>query len=282
MILVTGANGTIGSEVVKQLIDSGQSVRALVRDPAKAAKLGGKVEVVQGDLSKPETLGVAFRGVEKAFLLATGPGLPQLDGHAIDAAKAGGVKHIVKLSVLGATMDPGLIIGRWHRAGETKLESSGIAWTFLRPGGFFTNALGWASTIKAQGAVYAPLGEGKSASIDPRDVAAVGVAALTKPGHEGKAYDLTGPQALSMAEQVQAISVAIGKPLKFVDVPEAAAKGGMLKAGMPEPLVNGLLELMALTKAGKVAMVSNAVEQVTGKPARTFEAWAREFAAAFQ
>ena len=159
MILVTGANGNVGSEVVAQLLELGEKVRVLVRDPAKASKLGARVEVVQGDLSKPATLGAAFEGADKVFLLATGPSLPELDGNAVDAAKAARVKHIVKLrAVLRADMEPSVAIGRWHRAGEKKIEASAMAWTFLRPTGFTTNAIRWLPTIKAQGVVYAPLG----------------------------------------------------------------------------------------------------------------------------
>jgi (4-alkanoyl-5-oxo-2,5-dihydrofuran-3-yl)methyl phosphate reductase len=282
MILVTGATGTIGSEVVKQLIEAGEKVRVLVRDPAKAAKFGGRVEVAQGDLEKPETLGPAFAGVDKAFVLAMGTDLAKLEGNAFEAAKKAGVKHVVKLSAMGADIEPGITLGRWHRESEEKLKATGVAWTILRPGNFASNALGWVGSIKGQGAAFQPTGEGKVAPIDPRDIAAVAVKVLTSPGHEGQAYTITGPEALSGAEQVAAISAAIGKPLRFIDVPEAAAREGMLKAGMPEGYVGPVLELMALIKAGYAGTVTPTVEQLLGRKPRSFSEWARDNAAAFQ
>jgi uncharacterized protein YbjT (DUF2867 family) len=173
-------------------------------------------------------------------------------------------------------------LGKWHRAGEKLLEGSGIAWTFLRPGGFSSNALGWIGTIKAQGKVYYPTGTGKLAVIDPRDIAASGVAALTTPGHEGKAYDLTGPEALSTGEMCQVLTKVIGKQVDYVDVPDAAARESMLGAGMPAPVVDALLEFTAMVRAGQGAMVTEDVKKLTGQPARSFETWARDFASAFR
>jgi uncharacterized protein YbjT (DUF2867 family) len=282
MILVTGATGNVGGEVVKQLLEAGAPVRVLARDPAKAAKLGAGVSVVRGDLAAPETLGPAFAGVTKAFVLSTGPDLARLAGNAVDAAKKAGVAHVVLLSVLGAEFEPSFELGRWHRESERKLEASGLAWTFLRPGSFASNALSWVSSIKAQGVVYSPYGEGKSAPIDPRDIAAVAVKALLAPGHEGKAYSLTGSAAITTGEQVAKISAAIGRPLRFVDVPPEAARDGMLEAGMHPLLVDALLELMARVRAGHGATVSTAVADVLGRPARTFDAWLHDHVAAFR
>jgi uncharacterized protein YbjT (DUF2867 family) len=283
MILVTGATGTVGSEVVKQLLEAGAPVRVIARDPAKAAaKLGSAVDVVRGDLGAPETLGAAFAGVSKAFVLSTGPDGPRLEGNAFDAAKKAGVAHVVDLSVFGAASERGTTIDRWHRESEKKLEASGLAWTFLRPGAFASNALMWIPSIKAQGAVFSPAGEGKMTPIDPRDIAAVAVKALTTPGHEGKAYPLTGPEALSTAEQVAKIAAAIDRPLRFVDVPPAAAREGMLKAGMPALLADALLEFMALARAGHGATITTTVADVLGRPARTFDAWLRDHVAAFR
>ncbi|NTX14947.1 SDR family oxidoreductase [Myxococcus sp. CA056] len=281
MILVTGANGTVGSLVVQQLVEAGQRVRILVRDTAKASKHGGAVEVVQGDLARPETLGAAFAGIEKLFLLTTGPARIEL--HGLDAARAAGVRHVVKFSSMGfgPTRDA-LAIGNWHRDVEAALESSGLAWTVLLAGGFNTNALGWAHTLKTQGTAFAATGEGKVAVVDPRDLAAVAVSSLTQPGHEGKRYELTGPQALSFDEQVALIGAAVGRPLRFVDVPPSAARDAMSQAGMPAPLVEGMLEVMATIKAGGAVTVSPAIEQVLGRKPRTFAAWANEHAAAFR
>ncbi|XYH93312.1 SDR family oxidoreductase [Sorangium sp. So ce1128] len=283
MILVTGATGTIGSEVVKQLLEAGAPVRVLARNPSKAAaKLGAGVAIVLGDLGAPETLDAAFADVDKAFVLSAGPDLASLEANAVSAAKKAGVGHIVLLSVFGAESAPGLQNARRHRESEKNLAASGLAWTFVRPGAFASNAFGWAPSIKAQGEVYAPMGEGKNAPIDPRDVAAVAVTALTSPGHDGKAYGITGPEALSMREQVAKIAAAIDRPLRFVDVPSAAARDGMLKAAMPPGMVDAILEYMAHVRAGEAATTTTTVADVLGRPARTFDAWIHDHVAAFR
>ena len=281
MILVFGSTGTVGGEVARQLIAAGEKPRLLVRSKAKAKAFEGKAEIVEGDLDQPETLDSALKGVDKVFLLATGTNGPELEIKAIDAAKKAGVKHIVKLSVIGADQ-PGLTLAKWHARGEKHLMESGLAWTMLRPGNFHTNALGWASTIKAQGAFYQPTGEGKWASIDPADIAAVAVKALTTPGHEKKAYTLTGPESVSASQYAAKLSTAIGKPVKFVDVPPAAAEDGMSKMGMPKPYVDALLELMAAMKSGKADAVTEDVQKVLGRKATSFEDWAKKNASAFQ
>jgi len=284
MILVIGANGTVGSQVVRRLREDGRAVRVLVRDAAKAAKHGDGVQIAVGDLARPETLGRAFEGVEKAFLLSGGPA--QLEIDAVDAAKAAGVGQIVKLSSMGfGPARDALAIGNWHRAVEARLASvapSGLAWTILLAGGFATNSLGWAHTIKTQGAAFAATGDGKVAVVDPRDLAAVAVAGLTQPGHQGKRYELTGPEALSNAEQVARIGAAIDKPLRFVDVPPEAARDGMLQAGLPPVLAGQLLDVMAAIKAGGAATVTDGVARVLGRPPNTFAAWARDHAGAFR
>jgi uncharacterized protein YbjT (DUF2867 family) len=282
MILVTGATGTVGSEVVEQLLAAGHPVRVLTRHPEKAARYASHVEIAQGDLANPESLTAAFAGVDKVFLLATGPDLAKLEGHAVEAAKNAGVKHIVKLSAAGAELDPGIALGRWHRESEKHLEKSGLHWTILRPGSFASNALGWAGTIKDKGMVFHVTGNGKVTPIDPRDIAAVAVAALTTPGHEGKIYELTGPDSLTTAEMVEKISKAIGKPIKAIDTPEAAARSGMLAQGMPHVLVEAILEMMALVRGGFRDRPTPVVEEVLGRPARTFDAWLQEHLTAFR
>lgn len=283
MILVTGATGNIGSALVGELVAGGHAVRAFVTNPdAARTKLGGKVELAKGSHADKASLEAAMKGVDKLFLLAPpGPDQPAWEANAIDAAKQAGVKHVVKLSVAGAQYDASTF-GKWHRAGEKKLEQSGMAWTFLRPVGFMSNSLMWIGSVKGQGAIYQPLGEGKMASIDPRDIASVAATCLTSPGHEGKTYDLTGPEALSCADQARLLGAAIGKPVKYVDVPDAAAKDAMLGMGMPAFMADAMLEFTGLVRSGGAAFVSDAVKAVTGKPGRTFEQWCRDNAAAFR
>lgn len=281
MILVLGATGTTGGEVARQLIAKGHKPRLLVRNPQKAREFEGKAEIVRGDMDSQESLVSASKGIEKLYLVSAGVNGIDLEIESIDAAKKAGVRHVVKLSVIGADA-PVLTFSKWHARSEKNLIASGLAWTMVRPGNFMSNALMWAETIKSQGAFHQPTGEGKWAAIDPADIGAVAVAALTGKGHEGKAYPLTGPESISASGYAAKLSSAIAKPVKFVDVPPEAAKDGMLKSGIPPVYVDALLDLFAAMKAGKADAVTDTVEKVTGRKAGTFEAWARRNAAAFQ
>ena len=282
MIVVTGATGTVGSQLVRQLAAAKVPFRVVARDPEKAAKkLGPAVEVVKGDLSDSASLDRAFGGADALFLLASGPQLTVLEGNAVDAAKRAGIKKIVKLSVMGAQHEHGAM-SKWHRTSEKKIEADGFTWTFLRPTSFMSNAFNWAGTLKGAGKMFQPTGDGKIALIDPYDIAAVALAALTQSGHEGKAYDLTGPVAMTSAEQIQILAKAAGKDWSFVDVPPEAARAEMLKNGMPAIIVDGLLQYFAAIKSGQAGTVSPDVEKALGHPGRTFETWAKENIAAFQ
>jgi uncharacterized protein YbjT (DUF2867 family) len=281
MILVLGATGTTGGEVARQLIAAGQRPRLLVRNPQKAREFQGKAEVVQGDLDRPDSLTAAMKGIERLYLVSAGSEIATLEGNAIDAAKRAGVRHVVKLSVIGAE-NPVLTFSKWHAKSEKRLMDSGLKWTMLRPGNFMTNSLAWAETIKTQGAFYQPTGDGRWAAIDPVDIAAVAVKALTGTGHESKGYTLTGPESLNGAGYAAKLSSVLGKPVKFVDVPPEAARDVMLKSGMPPVYVDALLDLLAFMKAGKADLVTDTVEKVTERKAGTFEAWVRRNIAAFQ
>ena len=246
MILVTGATGNVGGKLVQELLALGQPVRVFVRNEAKAAHLGAQVERAVGDLDKPETLAAALQGVDALFLNTGGFGTQQ-DENAITAAKQAGVRHVVKLSTYGAG-EPMYQIDRWHHAKEQVLLDAGLPWTMLRPGQFMSNTLQWAGMIKGQGTVYAPGGEGKVAPIDPRDIAAVAAVALTQPGHTEQAYQLTGPELLTVGEQVQIIASLLGKPLQYVDIPLSVA-ACQLGASVPPPRQGEYLHTEALCQA---------------------------------
>lgn len=281
MILVFGSTGTVGGEVTRQLIAAGQKPRLLVRDPVKAKKFEGKAEIIKGDIGDAKILAEALKGADKVFLATAGVDGPELEARIIDAAKSAGVKHVVKLSLMGAESEA-VAFGRWHRQSEKKLEASGLKWTFLRSGHFMSNALLWADDIKGQGTINLPAGEGKSAVIDPSDIAAVAVKALTSSGHDSKAYTLTGPQALSTAEQASTLSTIAGKKINYVDVAPEDARASMLKTGMPKAYVDGLMEAYALIRNDQTSTVTNTVEEVTGHRPIPFESWVKKNAGAFK
>ncbi len=279
MILITGATGHIGRELVPQLLEMGQTVRVFTRDARKVAQLNDRVECVEGDFDRPNTLAAAMQNVDRMFLVTF---KTRQDINALEAAQRAGVKQVVKLSTLEAS-DALIQIGKWHREREKLIEASGLTWTFLRPGMFMTNTIDWwADSIKQQGAVFFPGGKGKVAPVDPRDVATVATMALTQPGHAGQAYELTGPELLTIGEMVHIIARVLGKPLKYTSIPALAAKVWMLKSGMDKVLVNALVEMLSALRKNKGAVVTGTVEQVTGHPARTFEAWCCEHIAAFR
>jgi (4-alkanoyl-5-oxo-2,5-dihydrofuran-3-yl)methyl phosphate reductase len=280
MILVTGATGTVGREVVTQLLAAGEKVRGMTRTPS-TAKLDPRVEVVQGDFAAPNTLAKAVDGVDRVFSLTFGPQTGTHEKDLAAAAKKAGVRHIVKLSAMGGDRETKNAIRIWHEEGEEAIKETGISWTVVRPGGFMSNALHWRGTIRAEGKVFSNYGEGKLPSVHPRDIAAVAVRALTSDGHQGKTYELTGPQALSIREQVDILSEALGRQIEYVPIPDDAARKGMEKAGMPALLVDALIPFAAFIRSGRAAEVLPTVEKVTGRPALTFHDWARENANAF-
>jgi uncharacterized protein YbjT (DUF2867 family) len=281
MILVTGAGGTVGREVVSLLLAAGKKVRAMTRNPGKA-RFDARVEVVAGDFEKTESLASATQGAERVFSLSTGPNLAAHEGALASAAKKAGVGHIVSLSVLGAGGGARSGVAAWHVDSEKAIQDSGVPWTFVRPGPFMSNALQWAQSVKSQGKVFSNYGDGKFPPIHPRDIAAVAVQALTQPGHAGKAYGITGSQAMGVGDMVRVLSEALGKPIQFVSIPDEAAREGMIKAGLPPVMVDALLPFGGYIRSGKAAEVQPTLEQVTGRPALTFIEWARENAAAFR
>jgi len=280
MILVTGATGHIGKELIPILLETGQRIRVLVRDERKVAHLDACVERSVGDLDKPETLAHAVKNVEQIFLVTY---KTRQDINVMEAAKRAGVRQIVKLSTLEAT-DHKIQVGKWHYEREELIRASGLDWTFLRPGMFMSNSIEWwADSIKGQGSVFFPGGKkGRVAPVDPRDVARVAAVALTQPGHSGQAYELTGSELFTMGEMAQVISRVLGKPIQYVDIPPIAAKLFMLKTGMDKTLVNALMEMLASLRRNEGAIVTDAFQRLTDHPPRTFEQWCREHIQAFQ
>jgi uncharacterized protein YbjT (DUF2867 family) len=280
MILVTGATGTVGSELVAQLCDGNIPVRALVRDSKKAAaKLSSSVELAVGDLDKPETIARAMDGVHAVYAIAF---FSEQIRNIVDAAKRAGVKLIVRQSTIEAGATPPLGPGKWHREQEEIIERSGVAWVHLRPTMMMNNTIEWWSwTIRAQRTVYFPGGEGRVSPVDPADVAAVGRAALTGDAY-GRAYDVTGPESLTIGEMVATLSRVLGgPPIQYVDIPESVAAEHMKKAGASEELAAALVETLGALRNSRYAYVADTVERLAGRPGRTFETWCRAHAKAF-
>jgi len=282
MILVTGATGATGSELVRLLTQKKAPVRAFVRNPEKAAsRLGPGAEIVVGDLERPESLDAALRGVDRLFLLSSpGQRAAVLQGNAIDAAVRAGVQHIVKMSAVESVPDSPVRLLRVHAEIEHKLETSRVPYTNLRPHSFMQSALASASTIASQSVMVAPAA-GAFPSVDVCDIATVAAEVLTTSGHEGVTYTITGPEALTYAQMAAKIGAAIGRPVQYVEVPAATLREGMLAKGMNEWIVDGLIELFALYAAGRATFITDVVETVGKKRPITFDQFARDYAPRF-
>jgi uncharacterized protein YbjT (DUF2867 family) len=285
MILVTGATGLNGKELLHRLSARGVAVRALVRNPAKAAAIAAlpNVEIVQGDMARPETLAAALRDVESAMLISSSdPMMLEVQSNFIDAAKQAGVRHVVKLSGIMPELDSAFRFARMHGEIEKRLEASGMAFTHLRAGEFMPAYFRQAPNIAAKGAMFLPMEEARIASIDVGDIAEIAAKVLTGPGHEGKTYPLTGPEALTMAEVAAKLSAATGKSIRYVNVPPEAARQAQLAAGMPPYLADALFELFAERRNGKEAKVWPDAAVLLGRRATSFDEFARRNAAIFQ
>jgi uncharacterized protein YbjT (DUF2867 family) len=282
LILVTGATGQVGGEVARQLLQQGERVRVLARDPAKAAQVAPSAEIVQADLEHPETLGPAFEGADRVFVVSNYPRIAVLEANAYAAAKAAGVQHIVKLSGRHVNSDfmAGTPLAAWHSDSEQRLQSLGIPWTILRPGSFSSNFLLWLD--RKAGAVFLPAGEGRDSFIDPRDIAACAVKALTTPGHDGRIYEITGAEHLTYAEWAARLSAAIGRTIAYQDIPPQVMREGMLSMGLEEATADSFLAFFGGLRAGKMYPPTSAVFGLLGRPPIALEAWAKENAAALR
>ncbi len=285
MILITGATGTTGREIVEELRKGGATgVRALVRDPARAGVVrDAGFETVAGDFERPESLAAALEGVERALLLT--PPTPQtfeLQRNFIEAAKRAGVKHVVKLSAIGADSASPEGFGKWHGQSEEFLKSSGLEWTMLQPNFFMQNLLGQARQVAATGSVFQPVGDARASFVDTRDIAAVVARTLTEEGHEGQTYVLTGPEALSYHDVAAKLSEAAGRTIGYVPISPEQFREGALAAGLPEWLVAALERLNELFASGRAAEVSDAVRRVARREPTTFGQFARDHAGEFK
>lgn len=285
MILVTGATGLNGKELLRKLSARGVAVRALVRNPARAEAIAAlpHVEIVQGDMAHPETLATALRGVDRAMLISSSDAVMlDVQSNLIAAARQAGVKHVVKLSGIMPELDSAFRFARMHGEIEKRLEASGMAFTHLRAGEFMPAYFRQVPNIAAKNAIFLPMEDARIASIDVGDIAEIAARVLTGRGHEGKIYPLTGPQALTMAEVAEKLSAATGKPIRYVNVPPEAARQAQLAAGMQPYLADALFELFAERRNGKEAKVWPDAAALLGRPPTSFDEFARRNAAVFR
>ena len=283
-ILVTGATGTTGSALVRRLDARGTPVRIFVRDAGRAAGLSAPTaQVAVGDLTDGDSLARALEGIETVFLLTpVSPDQEAVQGKVVDAARAAGVRHLVKLSALGTSPDSPAKLGRWHASVEERIRGSGMGYTFLHPHSFMQNLLASAPLIREQGVFYGASGDGAFSAVDARDIAAVAAAILQDPApHHGKTYTVTGPEAVSHPEMAAHLSDALGRPVRYVNLPPEAFRAGMVGAGLPDWLAEDLASLQVFFSTGHGAAVSPAVRDLAGEPGIPFAAFARDHAAAF-
>ncbi|MEV5721664.1 NAD(P)H-binding protein [Amycolatopsis mediterranei] len=278
MIFVLGATGKVGRHLVPALLDAGATVRALTRDPAQA-RIDPRAEVVRGDLDTSD-LPALLAGADRVFVLSQGHRADR-EAAAARAAAEAGVTHLVKLSTTGVHFGQKDSVTLAHAEAEQAVREAGPAWTILRPGAFMDNRFAWVGSTREENAVYVPDTDPPSALIHVRDIAAVAALVLTTSGHEGATYELTGGEALTSEQQVAILAEAIGRPLKYVEETESAAKERLVRMhGWPAKAVDGLFALKR-ESAPHERVVFDTVERLLGRPPLTFAAWAQENASAY-
>lgn len=292
LILVTGATGKVGTELIKELSTTGAIFRAGVHSNKSADKLGtnlSKAELVEIDYDKPETLRRACEGVGKIFLLTPdSPRAVDLAYNLVKEAKKAGVRHIVKQSnILVTEMKAATNYARLHREAEKIIEESSLQFTFLRANDFMQNFVNFfAPTIKTNSAFYIPGGDGKVSFVDVRDIAAVAAKVLTELDESetryfGMAYNITGPEALSYYQAAEILSNTAGKRINYINITEADARRGMKDMGMNEWFINIALELFDNYRKGYASQVSDAVESITGNKPISFSQFTSDYAVVF-
>ena len=281
---VTGAGGTVGSEVIRQLQAKQAPFRAVYFSPHRAEDGRARgIDAVTADYRRPETVRAALEGCDRVFLL--GPNLSNqtdLELNVVEAARIAGASHIVKQSVMGAEGDD-YSLAKVHRPVERRLESSGMRWTFIRPNSFMQNVVTFMSaTIRAESAFYTASDQARISHVDVRDVAEVSVLALTEPGHEGRTYTLTGPEALTYDELAHELSIALRRPIRHVSLSPGELRAGMLAEGMSEDIADRLLDLERYFREQRASRVTHDVKHVTGHDPRRFADYAQACASLLQ
>ena len=277
MISVTGATGTIGSELIRLLSDAGIKTRAISRDPTGQEELQ-HIEWVKGDLADPKSLEEAFSKCKKLFLLTGNTvSMVKLQKNAVRAARDAGIPHVVKLSALGSSEHSMSVIGVWHYVVEQYLKESGLEWTILRPHVFMQNLLDQKRSIVEEGVFYSPSGDADIPLIDTRDISSVAKEILTGDGHTGETYTLSGPEAISYHECAKILTDVLGKTVKYSPETFDEAWSRMRKNDYPIWLISGQLALASYHREGRgTQVITDAVKKITGHEARSFQAFAED------
>lgn len=283
MILVTGASGNVGREVLKKVANSGARHRAMYRSNSEAARAPAGTETAIADFANKESLLHALRGVESLFLVCSPmPDLVQLEGNVIDACAAAGVKHVVLNSAMGAG-DWNKSFPAWHRQVEDKLRAAKLSYTIVRPNSFHQNVLAfYAPTVRTQSAFYSSMKNARNSFIDVRDIAEVVAKALAGGAHSGKTYELNGPEALDYTMLAAKISVAAGRAVKYVDIPMDEQRKAMQEQQMPEWLITALLELQEYYLAGNGGQTDELLQTLLNHAPITMDQFLAENAAEFR
>jgi uncharacterized protein YbjT (DUF2867 family) len=282
VVVVTGANGRIGSEVVRLLSAQGESVRALVRDPAQAVKLPG-VAWFQGDLGDPNTLHPIMARADSLFLIVPNTkGMLAFSHNALVAAEEEGVSYVVKVTSLGTSPHSSSSIDRWHHEGESELRNSTMSWTVLRAHSFMQNFLDLAPEILRTGKLCSAAGAAQVPFIDCRDVALVGARVLTEPGYEGERFVLTGPAAIGYADVARMIGEVAGRPIQYVSETPEQARARLTREGQGPDVIEDWLAIAEYQRAGGPAAIPTpAVHDITSHTPRSFPQFLADHRSAF-
>jgi uncharacterized protein YbjT (DUF2867 family) len=280
--LITGATGNIGSLVVNRLLDRGERPRVLARDAQKAlSRYGDRVDIFVGDFSDATSMAAALSGVDAFLLVSSVDDLAARDEVAAKAAKAAGVKHLVKISSMSIPQK-NIMTGMWHAQGEAVVRATGVPFTFVRSAGFMENCLQWARSIKSEGVVRSSAGDGKTPVIHSQDISDVSVKALTTQAYIGETLTVSGPEMLSYPEMLAKIGAVIGKPLRYEVLSDEEERRQLVARNRPPHMVDAILSIFRATREGRIAGVTDTVERVLGRKPLTFDRWLEEHAAAFQ
>lgn len=283
MLLLTGVTGKTGGATAQALLKKGVPFRAIVRNPEKAAALkAAGVELVIGDVTDRAVVEKAMTGVDKALMIMpNGEKQLELEKQFIDVAKRAGVGHVIKVSSMEAAADAKSPIPKVHYASEQYLQKSGLDWTLIKPNFYMQNFLGSAGTIKEKGQFFLPMGEGKTAMADTRDIGAVVAVVMTSAGHAGKAYEITGPEVLSFADAAARFSTALGRKIEYIYVPMPAYRVTLARFLTNEWHLNAVCALFQEIADGHDLRTTDTVQKLTGKAPTSLEQFVRDHKAAF-